>query len=209
MGALSGSMTATAYYVDGEIPKDFRTSYIERLTERRFREIDLASDQDEALGWVPSSNPFGTEFTLNDVVWNDYVLLNLRQDILRVPAGVFKMHLRKAIQDYCEEMGKEKPNKHEAENVRGLLERELRRKVLPVIRVFEAVWNMERRQLWFFTTNKRLNEIFQDMFTDTFGVTLIPRNAYSLLEKMDLSDERLAHAANLEPSFFAVPPGQT
>lgn len=206
MGALSGNITTTAYYVEGDIPKGFRDEFVTALTTRRFREIDVESDQDESLGWVDAFDPFDTDFNVEKVVWNDYVLFSLRQDVLKIPPTSFKFHYRRQLAEYLEAQGRERVTRAEEQEVRDGLERRLRRRVLPAIRVFEAAWNIDRKEVWLFTSNKRVNEIFQDLFTETFGHVLVPRSAYSRLERMGLDAEALDHLSSLEPTIFAVPP---
>ncbi len=206
MGALTGSMTPTAYYVEGDLPDDFRNVFTKALGSRKFREIEVESDQDESLGWVDVSDPFDTEFMIERVVWNDYVLFALRQDQLRIPPAVFRLHFRRALTDYLDSQDRERATRAEEEEVRDMLEKQLRRRVLPSIRIFEVAWNLDRGEVWLFTPNKRVNEIFLDLFSDTFGMVLIPRNAYSRLERAGLDQEALDRISALEPTAFAVPP---
>ncbi|MCB9787737.1 MAG: hypothetical protein H6744_13725 [Deltaproteobacteria bacterium] len=206
MGALNGGITATAYYVEGELPKDFRESFITALEARRFRDIDVDSDQEESLGWVDMRDPFETELDLERVLWGNYLQLGMRQDTLRVPGAVFKLHLQRAVRLESNRLGKERLTRAEEDEVRDRLEKELRRRILPSIRSYDLVWNIDRGEAWFFTSNKRMNEIFQDFFTETFGMVLIPRNVYSQLERAGMTTEDLERAAMLEPTVFAIPP---
>lgn len=205
MGALSGSMTATAYYVDGEPPKDFRDRYTEAVQKRRFRDIDVDADHDESHGWVTVHDPFDTEFDPTKFHWNQYVLLGLRHDVLRIPQTAFKLQFRRALDDYLQRSGKEKATRAEEDEVREHLERQLRRRILPTIRLYEMAWHLERQEVWLFTSNKRMNESFQELFTDTFELELVPRNAYSRMERMGYQQEWLDHAVGLEPTAFASP----
>ncbi len=204
MGALTGAITSSAYYLLEDLPNDFRSVYTEALNSRRFKEIELETDQDESVGWCVANDPFDTGFAVEKFHLNDYLMFSMRQDILRLPPSVFKLHLAKRIADYKAEFGKDKLTKSEADNISELLEREFRRKVLPSIRIHDVVWNIQRREVWLFTTNKRVNEIFQDLFTDTFGLPLAPRNAYARLERMDLPADELARVPTLEPTVFSV-----
>ncbi len=205
MGALSGSVTAAAYYVGGELPSDFRDRYVSALNGRKFREIDLNSDDDESLGWVSINDPFDNEFHLDKVLVGDYLMASIRQDTIRIPAAAFKLHLRKAIIEYCKETGREKVTKAEEEELRDTLEKQLRKRVLPSIRTFDMTWNIQRGKLWLWTTNKRTNEVFQELFQDTFELPLIPKTPYAQLERMDLGEDVLDRAVVIEPAALALP----
>lgn len=206
MGALTGGITATAYYVEGDVPSDFRDRFMKALEARRFRDIEVESDQEEALGWVDMRDPFETELDLERVLWGNYLQLGMRQDTLRVPGAAFKLHLQRAVRLEQTRLSRERLSRAEEDEVRDRLEKELRRRVLPSIRSYDLVWNIERGEAWFFTSNKRMNEIFQDFFTDTFELILVPRNVYSRLERAGMSAEDLEQAATLEPTVFAIPP---
>lgn len=203
MGALSGSMTLSAFTVDGDLPKDFRDRYLAALGRRAFHEIDLNSDSDESLGWVATRDPFDTAFDLNKVLWGDYLLATLRHDSIRIPPAVFKLHLGKALADYQAKTGKERLSKFDEDEVRDVLLKSLRRRVLPSIKTYDMVWNVERKSVWLFTSNKRVSEVFQEYFADTFELTLIPQSAYALLERMG-DEALLERALMIEPANLVV-----
>lgn len=203
MGALAGSVTASEFYVRGELPKDFREFYLQQLTKRRFKEIDVNSDEDESMGWVTTHDPFSSEFTLNDVLWGDYLLVTLRHDSLKVPAAAFKLYLQKEIAAALKESGKERISKTEEEELRDSLHKKLRRRVLPSIKTYDVVWNVERNLMWLFTTNKRVTEVFQELWGDTFELPIAAKNPFSLMER--LNDDKLLDASiAIEPANLAV-----
>lgn len=206
MGALTGSITFSTYYVDGEPDAGFKDEFIAAMNKRRFKEIDVAADLDESIGWTSISDPFDSEFELAKVSWGDYWVCALRQDVIRIPAAAFKLHFKKALGEYLAQTGKERATKAEEEEVKDHLEKSLRRRVLPSIRTYDVVWNLQRGVVWFWTTNKRMGEIFTDLFTDTFGFPLIPKNPYALLERMELPEELMKTAIAIEPAVMSAPP---
>lgn len=206
LGALSGALTTTAYYIAGDVPDGFRDTYIEALSKFRFKEIDLALDQDESLGWVSISDPFDTDFNLNKVLWGSYLMVTIRHDAIRLPANAFKLHLQRRVQEYLLETGKERISKPEKEELKDVLEHELKKRVLPAIKTFDLVWNIDRHQAWFFTQNKKMNELFVDMFEETFGLQAHERNPYSMVEHMGLDDDIFDRILSVEPAALAAPP---
>ena len=111
-----------------------------------------------------------------------------------------------SFDDYKAEFGKDRITKADRDNVSGLLEREMRRKVLPGVKVHDVAWNLDRKELWLFTTNKYGRQLFEELFDKTFGLNLIVRNPYSRLERLGLDEAALTKAATLDASLFAVPP---
>ena len=204
MGALSGSISTSAYYVDGELPEGFRETYVEAMGRHSFRDIAVEGEDHESWGWVNIHDPFDTDLRIDNVHWGSYFLFGLRQDVLRVPASLFKLHLKKRFEAFKTEFGKDRMTKAEKDNVKELLEREMRRKTLPSIKIHDVAWNLDRGELWLFATNKGVREQFEERFDKTFGVNLIPRNPYSLLERRGLDDSALASAARLDVSIFAT-----
>lgn len=204
MGALSGNVTATEFFVRGELPKDFKDFFLKQLNKRGFKDIDPRSDEDESIGWVTTHDPFESEFTLNDMLWGDYILATLRHDSIRVPPAAFKLFLKKEIVEYLAKSGKEKISKSEEEEIKDSLHKKLRKRVMPSIKTYDIVWNIERNLVWLFTTNKRVGEIFQEFWGDTFELPVVPKSPYALVERMD--DEAMLEASiAIEPANLAVP----
>ncbi len=209
MGALAGTLTMACYYVQGEIPKDFKTAYVEGLRKHRFQDINLDLENEEALGWVTVEDPFNTEFELNNVLWGSYLIATLRHDTIRLPATAFKFHLKKAVLEHCKKTGKEKLSKAEVEEVRDRLEKQLKKKVLPNIKTYDVVWNMDRGVVWVWSTNKKVNEQFLDLFQETFGLQPNEKNPYSLMEQVGFDEEQLEKVLDLEPAAMSAPPGES
>ena len=176
------------------------------MARHGFTDIAVESEDSESWGWVNIHDPFDTELRIDTVHWGSYFLFGLRQDVLRVPASLMKLYLTQRHNAFLAEFGKDRLTRSEKDNIKELLERELRRKTLPSIKVHDVAWNLDRGEVWLFTPNKRVNEIFLDLFSDTFGMVLIPRNAYSRLERAGLDQEALDRISALEPTAFAVPP---
>ncbi len=208
MGALAGTITMTCYYVRGEIPKDFKTSYLDALRRNRFVDINLDLEHEESMGWVTIADPFNSEFELNDVLWGSYLMVALRHDTIRLPATAFKLHLRKAIAEHLKKSGKEKLSKAESDEVRERLERQLKKKALPNIKTYDVVWNMDRGVVWLWSTNKKVNEQFLDFFQETFGLMPYEKSPYAQLEQLGMEEEALERLLELEPAAMSAPPGE-
>ncbi|MFO0744767.1 MAG: recombination-associated protein RdgC [Myxococcota bacterium] len=209
MGAFAGTLTMTCYYVQGEIPEGFRDSFVEALNKNRFNDINLDLDNEESIGWVTAQDPFDSEFELNKVLWGSYLVAALRHDVIRLPATAFKMHLKKAADEYRKKSGKEKLSKGELEEVKERLEKQLKKKALPNIKTYDMVWNMDRGSVWLWSTNKKVNEQFVDFFQETFGLVPHEKNPYSQIERMGFEEDVLGRLVELEPAAMSAPPGES
>ena len=207
MGALAGTITMTCYYVQGEVPGDFKERFLEALSKNAFTDVNVDLDHEESIGWVTAEDPFDVEFDLNKVLWGSYFIAAIRHDTIRLPATAFKLHLKRAVEAQCRESGKERLSKAEVEEVRDILEKELKRRALPNIKVYDMVWNMDRGVVWLWSTNKKVNEQFVDFFQETFELVAHEKNPYSQLEMLDFDEALLAHALEIEPASMAAPPG--
>mgnify|MGYP001965499479 CR=1 FL=1 len=205
MPVLSGSMSTTGYFAQGELPSDFKQTYIDAMRQYRFREIDPASDRDESMGWVTLEDPFDTEFDLNKVFFTDYVVMTLRIDRIRIPAAIFKLHLQKALEEERTKKGKERLSKGEKDEVRDFLQAQLRKRVLPAVQTIDAAWNLETNRVWLYTHNKGVCENFEQLFHNTFGFTVTPKSPYMQLTHSGLGDEAREKVLNIESAVFAVP----
>lgn len=199
MGALRGQVTCVAYGIEFDSPAGFRDGFLARLRGHRFRPVDVAGEADESVGWVGLRDPFDVEFGLDDVFLGEVALFAMRQDALHVPATVFRVHLQRKLQEARLALGKDRLTRSQETEARDLLRRELRRRVLPNIRLYDVVWSFTRRELYFHGASKRARALFGDLFHRTFGIEPVPREAYSVLERLGLDDEALDRAARLEP----------
>lgn len=206
MGAQSGSITANAYYVVGDIPKTFRQDFIDGLLAHKFRDIDRELDHDDAWGWVTSNDVTSTEFDTSNVFFGDYVMATLRHDAIKIPAATFKVRLKKAYEDASRARGGGKLSKTEREDIKERLTVQMKKVAIPNIKTFDLVWNMERQVVWFFGTNKKINEAFVDLFQETFGIVPYERNPYSQMEALGLEPKLLDAAVELESASMSAPP---
>ena len=208
MGALTGAMTTTAYYTKGTRPDDFRDQYLEALTKHRFREIDLNTDHTESMGWVSAHDAFDTAFDLNKVLWGNYYVISFRWDRIRIPANTLKMYIGQASRERMESLGKETLTRDEKDEIKDMVEKQLRRRILPSIQIYDVVWSLDRDMAWVFTGSKTVNENIQTYFGDTFGFTMVPRTPYTEAGNAGLSAEELERMTLLDPTVFAVSAGR-
>ncbi len=187
MGALSGTMTATSYRV-GTLPSDWKM-VMEELTRNRFKELRPEGGQERSFGWVLGDNPFATDFSVASVFWGNTAFLGLRLDSLKVSSTQLKFHLAKAASRRLEESGKERLARAELAELKDEVLFDLTRRTLPTIKVAEMAWNTESGRLWFFSRSAELVEIFEKLFTESFGVDLVVENPYSVARDL-LGEER-------------------
>jgi recombination associated protein RdgC len=202
MGVLSGSLTTTSYRVGGRLPDNLKERFQSQLKAHSFTPIAPSSDVKERTGWVGTHDPFDTDFQVGDVFWGEYVLFTMRRDTLAVSPSLFKIYLAKRLEEVRVELGLERLSKDQKDNAKEVLEAELRRKILPAIKLVDVAWSLTRKELWLFSGSASVRARFEEIFTRRFKLPLIARNAYAILERSGLSEDALEAAARRDPESF-------
>lgn len=205
MGVFAGPINYTTFYVAAGVERDYRTIFLEKIGQNRFTDINVDLDEEEARGWVTIENPLVTDFDTNSVFWGEEVLLTLRHDVIKLSPTSVQIMLRRECESHREKLGKEKLSKTEIEEIKDHLLKTLRRKALPSIKTYDMAWNVEKGLVRFWSTSKKVNEAFVDLFQETFGVQPNEKNPYSELERLDFDEGRLDAICETEPAALAAP----
>lgn len=173
MGALSGSMSASKFYVQGDLPKDVRRSYMQRIELRVFRPLRPEEEADERAGWCAVGQPFELELTPDKVFTGPYLTLGLRIDRFRFPPAVVNAELEQASRTLREKRGQEKLSRSQKEELKQRVLHGLRRRYLPRMQMVDLVWNLDRQELYFWSQSGALHERLAALFELSFGHQLV------------------------------------
>ncbi len=175
MGLMTGALSGARFRVVGDLPAGWREIFRDRLNELAFMEPPNQLGKEEVEGWVLTQNLLDTDFTdFNRWLVNDYALLALRVDKKRLPGKLFKAHLDKKIQAWCQERGVERaPNAVKTE-IKEKLEEEWLARAFPSVGVTEAIWSVENRYLLIGGFSESVIDRFRKRFFRTFGLKLVP-----------------------------------
>ena len=202
MGVRSGSLTYRRYRVVGDLPEQLHATFLDAITQRVHREIDLGGDQERSFGWTSPEDLLELEIVHDQIFLADMLSLTFRVDTLRIPADAMKLHVRRAEQERKEGLGKEKLSRAERDEVKFDVQRQLRRRVLPSVKGYDFVWNLSTGVARFWTQNKTVCGLFEDFFRETFGLRLVPRTPYTALAEIGMEDAALDRVLELEPADF-------
>ena len=64
--------------VRGELPEDFRDTFIEHIRLRAFEPLSPDEDIEERMGWCVVASPLNVELGHENVFFNSYLNLGLR-----------------------------------------------------------------------------------------------------------------------------------
>lgn len=182
MGILRGALTVRRYRVDGELPQGFAASYPESLQAYAFTDPASKTSKAERSGWVLMRNLLDTDFQdLDAWLVDSYAVFQLRVDRKALPAKLFKAHLEKRIEAWCDEHGREHAPRGVKEELQEQLEFEWLARALPRVQTTEVAWNMADGYVLFHSLSTRANDRFRKLFLQTFGLRLLPENPLDTL----------------------------
>ena len=179
MGALSGSMNASKFYVQGELPKDVHRSFLQRLRLRLFQPLRPEEEAEERAGWCAVGQPFDLELTAEKVFSGPYLSLGLRTDRYRFPPAVVHAELAQAADGLRQKRGQERLSRTQTAELKRRVLQALRRRYLPSMQAVDLVWNLERQELYFWSRSARLIERLGELFELSFGLELVLDSPYT------------------------------
>jgi recombination associated protein RdgC len=192
MPALTGTLSYSRFYVDGELPDEFRERFMRAI---RYRVIEPLGPDDDALeraGWSVMGEPFDLELRYDNVFYNDYLNLGFRCDKWAFPGPLLKTRVREAEALYKEKKGRERLGKRERAEIKEMVLKKLKKQFVPTVRVFDMSWSLNEGIVRFFSQSAKPCAQMQELFTKTFHLKLIPETPYTLAERGGLSPDQIA-----------------
>ena len=177
MGFIKGTASFVRFSVEGELPENIWDFIADRVAAFSFRDIDETYEED-SLGWVSVLNMFDTEFDFASYAAGNYVTLSMRLDERKVSSVIVKKFVQKEEERIKKEKQIPKISRSMRVEIKERIQNELMRKALPMPAVFDLCWNLEDSTLLFFSTNKKAQALLEDLFKETFGLTIIQQIPY-------------------------------
>jgi len=201
LGALNGPMSTTKLFVRGELPKNLRRSFSERIALRTFRPLDPDEEAEERAGWCALGAPFDLDLS-SDKVWSGaYLTLGLRLDRYRFPARVIQAELARASHAALTKSGHERLSRSQKTELKRRVLATLRRKYLPSMLAVDLVWNLDAGEVFFWSQSKGLIERLGALFELCFALTLVENSPFVAAERL-FPSQRRTHLDQLERTPF-------
>ena len=170
------------------------------LTQNAIVEID-DEDVDQSVGWTSFENPFTPDFTGSTFVMGSQFIFSFRMDKKAIPSKVVNKRFRQQITKLLKESGKEFLSRNEKKQIKEDVIRELSLRIPATPNVYDILWNYEKSSIWFFSTQKSVNEAFEVFFTKSFKLNLVRRFPYTAaMESLTNYEEDILN--RLTPSQF-------
>ncbi len=200
MGFIKGTAGFVRFSVEGDLPENIWDFIAERITSNAFRDIDDTYEEN-SIGWVSVTNMFDTDFEYASYAAGNYVTLSMRQDERKVSGAIIKKFVAKEEERIKKEKEIPKIPRSMRVEIKERIENELMRKALPVPSIFDLCWNLEDSTLLFFSTNQKAQGLLEDLFRETFDLTIMQQIPYVCGEHL-LDEEEMDKLAAITPDFF-------
>jgi recombination associated protein RdgC len=200
MGFVKGTASYVRFGIEGELPENIWDFIADRVVAFAFRDIDETYEED-SLGWVSVVNMFDTDFDYASYAAGNYVTLSMRLDERKVSSAIVKKFVQKEEERVKKEKQLRKISRSMRVEIKERIQNELMRKALPMPSVFDLCWNLEDSTLIFFSTNKKAQAMLEDLFRESFGLTLIQQIPYLCGEHL-LDEDDAEKLARITPDIF-------
>jgi recombination associated protein RdgC len=202
MGLIQGSLSYRMFYVEGDVPGNFKASFIEAIRLNMFRPLLPQAEEDISSGWVSIFNLLDTAFEPWTVFNNQFVFLGFRIDRWVIPPALLKAKVKQAEQEYRDSQKREHLTRLESQEITQLIRSQMKQKAIPGVRAFDFYWELDRKQVCFGSTSRTVSEAFVDLFERTFELHLVPDSPYMRALSVGLGDDLIGHLAEVEPATF-------
>ncbi len=183
MALLSNTSSFVRYSVSGEMPENFWDYAAERIRSFAFRDID-DNFEEKSIGWVSIHNMFDSSFAYASYTAGDYIALTLRIDERKISASVLKKFCMKEEERVKKEKELPRLSRGHRQEIKESVKLMLLKKALPAPSVYDLCWNLSDSTLYFFSTNKKAQEILENFFKETFNLTLTLQIPYLIAEHL-------------------------
>lgn len=194
------SFTARRFRIEGDFPSVNDAAFVKRLLDRRFE--PLSPNEERSFGWVTADNCLDSRFSDSSVSRGPAAVFSLRIDKRRVNSRLLRAMMdlelrgrRKDAEANAEgaaairapegartSTGPGAPKsgaapsarrtREEKSELKRQLTEELMRNTTPTMEVYTVLVFPRERMVLFGSLSKASNEVFRQLFTDTFDVSL-------------------------------------
>lgn len=203
MPALRGSLTYSRFFVDGDVPDDFREKFMRAIRLRAMKPLEADDEDLERTGWCKVGEPFEIELHYEDVFYNEYLNLGIRTDKWQLPSTMLKQRVREAEAAYLEKKGRDRLGRTEKAELKEMVARKLRKQTAPATRMVDVSWSMNEGVVRFFSHAEKAAGNMIELFFRTFGLKLVAEAPYTLAARLGLSKAQESVWQDLELTMLA------
>jgi hypothetical protein len=203
MGLMSSSVSLSRFRVEGTLETPVLETVAKGLTTNAISEV-LDESVEKAAGWTSFHSPYLARFDDRGFVVGPYLVFSLRIDKKAIPSKVFQKQFAEASARRLAESGRPYLSRSEKKMLRDEVSHQLMIRIPATPNIYDLIWNLDARSLWFFTTLKSANEELESMFSRSFRLTLIRLFPFTMADlTAGLSEAERDVLSKLTPTRFA------
>ena len=202
MGILSSTVSMTRYMVKGRLDEPIIESIIKGLKKYTISDIDSEASE-KSLGWTSFETPYSPDFDNSSFLFGTYLVFSLRVDRKSIPPKIINKHVAIEKERRLAKSGRRFISSGERKMIKEQVLHSLCLRVPATPNVYDLIWNYEENKLWFFSSLKSANEDLEDLFSQSFNLSLIRLFPYTAAELgSGLTDSKRDRLHSLSPTMF-------
>jgi len=189
MHLLNGTFAVSKYTCESTIalaPQELT----DMLRKYSFKPIDQGAEEN-SVGWVSSSDFLDSDFEMPADL-GGYLFFSLRMDTRKVNSAVFKKEVLLALKKeerLNQEIGKKFISRERKKEIKEQVKIRLMTRTFPVPKAVMAAWNIPEQIVYFFSVNTKESDIFEELFTKTFDISLDKIDFYAVASRVSSPSE--------------------
>ena len=212
MSALTGSLSYARFFIEKELPNIFSprgeaatsmSKAHEAIVSFAMRPLNPDEPDTERSGWCVMGEALDVSMPHERVFLDGYINLGFRTDKWAIPGPLLKTKVREAEAAYKERSGRDRLGKREKSEIKEVVTRELRKKLVPSTRVIDLTWSLEEGLIRFFSHSERVTNAMAELFEKTFKLPLTHESPFTLSQRLGLTDAEIRAWENLEVTVLA------
>jgi recombination associated protein RdgC len=199
MGLISASHSICRYHIDGKIDDSPLVEIKKGLILNSMPVQENYYDELSA-GWTPFESPYNPDFEKYPFQFGIYFVFSLRIDKKSIPKNLIQKHVAIEIAKKMEKSEQDFISKAEKKEIKEMVVDILMQKIPANPTIYEILWNYETNTLYFFSTQKAANALFETIFYKSFNLKPIRLFPYTLVEtRSKFSDTQKDKVMSLTP----------
>ena len=182
MSFVKASSSFTRFRVLDDISREKWESLPEELRQFAFIDIDDTADE-RSFGWTNFDDMLDTKWQVSPPEKADYIAFSLRLETRRIPPAVLRKHTQLAIREELariQNQGKKFIARERKKELAEQVKLRLFGRFLPIPAEFQVIWNTSSGHIYLASTQKKIIELFLDLFTRSFDIRLEQMLPYPL-----------------------------
>jgi hypothetical protein len=206
MGFLSGPVTFQCFQIGGDETRQFVTEQVETLRKFAIGQIETASADQPAFGFLAGGHLFDVDFDLAKNVIGDALHCGMRIDVNQIPAAVRKAWLQLELAALTQDNPGGRPTKVQRQDAKEAVaarcEEEAKSGRFRRMQQVPLLWDALNGLLYCGGTSGTIGDLCCDLFAQAFGLELTRLTAGKRAQEWALQAKRRKALDETIPAAF-------